>query len=199
MDTDTYIQGDRIMKLSAWAKKAGITYRTAWQLFKGGNLPCKAYQLAIGTVIVEENEAKSQRVALYARVSSSDQKKDLLTQLDRLAGFANAAGHQVHSAITEVGSGLNGKRPKLLKLLEDNSIDTIIIEHRDRLVRFGFEYIEATLRAQGRRIIIMDARELDDDLVRDMTVILTSFCARLYGKRAARRKAAKALEAMENE
>lgn len=101
-------------------------------------------------------------------------------------------------AVSEVGSGLNGKRPKLMKLLEDATIDLIIVEHRDRFVRFGFEYIEASMKAQGRKILVMDCRELEDDLVRDMTEVLTSFCARLYGKGAARRKAAIVLEAMNN-
>ena len=189
------------MKLSVWAKKQGISYRTAWQYFKDGKLPVKATQLPSGTVIIEESEDSSviNKVAVYARVSGSDQKKDLDTQLDRTIQFSNANGYQVSLAISEVGSGLNGNRPKLMKLLEDPTIDLIIVEHRDRLVRFGFEYIEATLKAQGRKILVMDCRELEGDLVRDMTEVLTSFCARLYGKRAARRKAAKAIEAMKSE
>jgi predicted site-specific integrase-resolvase len=72
----------------------------------------------------------------------------------------------------------------------------IIFEHRDRIARFGFEYIEATLKAQGRKILVMDCRELNENLVRDMTEVLTSFCAGPNGKRAARRKAAQAIEAM---
>jgi predicted site-specific integrase-resolvase len=188
------------MKLSVWAKKQGISYRTAWQYFKDGKLPVKATQLPSGTVIIEEFEDTRviSKIAAYARVSSSDQKKDLVTQLDRIIQFANANGHQVTHAVSEVGSGLNGKRPKLMKLLEDPTIDLIIVEHRDRFVRFGFEYIEASMKAQGRKIQVMDCRELEDDLVRDMTEVLTSFCARLYGKRAARRKAAIAIEAMNN-
>ena len=186
------------MKLSVWAKKQGVSYRTAWQYFKDGKLPVRATQLPSGTVVVEEPEESRvvNKVAVYARVSSSDQKNDLITQLDRISQFANASGHQVAIAVSEVGSGLNGKRPKLLKLLEDQTIDLIIVEHRDRFTRFGFEYIEAAMKAQGRKILVMDCRELEDDLVRDMTEVLTSFCARLYGRRAAKRKAALAIEAM---
>ena len=188
------------MKLSVWAKQTGISYRTAWQLFKDGNLPVPAYQLSTGTVIIQEHDSsKAQKVALYARVSSSDQKIDLVVQMERLSAYAIASGLQIYIAVSETGSGLNGKRPKLTNLLSDNTIDTIIVEHRDRLTRFGLEYIEATLKAQGRRIIVIDNRELDDDLVRDMTEVLTSFCARLYGRRAAKRKATKAFEAMRNE
>ncbi len=93
----------------------------------------------------------------------------------------------------------NGHRPKLLKLLRDPSITIIIVEHRDRLVRFGYEYLEAALTAQGRRLIVIDDQEVKDDLVRDLIEVLTSFCARLYGQRAARNKAQKALKAIESE
>jgi predicted site-specific integrase-resolvase len=80
-------------------------------------------------------------------------------------------------------------------LLRDPSVTTIIVEHRDRFAGFAVEYIEASLSAQGRRLIVVDAAEVDDDLVRDMTEILTSFCARLYGKRAAANKARRMIEA----
>jgi putative resolvase len=189
------------MKLSVWAKKQGITYRTAWQYFKDGKLPVKATQLASGTVIIDDSDDSRviNKIAAYARVSSSDQKKDLNSQLDRIIQFANSNGHPVSLAVSEIGSGLNGSRPKLMKLLGDNTVDLIIVEHRDRFARFGFEYIEASMKAQGRKILVMDCREIEDDLVRDMTEVLTSFCARLYGKRAAKRKAAKAIETLANE
>ena len=98
------------------------------------------------------------------RVSSSDQKADLERHLDRIMQFGNACGHQIKVAFTEVGSGLNDRRPKLLQLLGDATIDLIIVEHRDRLVRFGFEYIEAALKAQGRKILVMDAANLRTSL-----------------------------------
>ena len=98
-----------------------------------------------------------------------------------------------------MGSGLNGHRPKLLKLLVDPRVKTIVVEHRDRLMRFGFEYVEADLRAQGRRIAVVDSGEVKDDLVQDMIEVLTSFCARLYGRHSAKNKAKKALEAIQRE
>lgn len=101
--------------------------------------------------------------------------------------------------MTEIGSGLNGHRPKLYGLLRDAEINVILVEHRDRLMRFGCEYLEAALSAQGRRLMIVEESEVEDDLVRDMIEVLTSFCARLYGRRAARNKAKKALEAIRNE
>ena len=99
----------------------------------------------------------------------------------------------------EIGSGLNKHRPKLLNLLSDSEVQIILVEHRDRLMRFGSEYVEATLASQGRRLLIADPQELKDDLVQDMIEILTSFCARLYGRRSAKNKAKKAVKAIQDE
>ena len=128
-------------------------------------------------------------VALYARVGSHDQRADLDRQLARLSVYA--AEHSLHvvESVSEVGSGLNGKRRALLRLLSDARIETIVVEHRDRLARFGSDYIEAALAASGRKLIVVDPSEMKDDLVADMISILTSFCARLYGKRSARNRA----------
>ena len=94
---------------------------------------------------------------------------------------------------------MNGKRPKLLKLLRDQSVKIIVVEHRDSLIRFGLEYLEAALAAQGRRILVVDSSEVKDDLIRDLTEVLRAFCARLYGKRAAKHKAEKAIRATQDE
>jgi putative resolvase len=82
-----------------------------------------------------------------------------------------------------------------MRLLADPAVRTIVVEHRDRLARFGSEYIEAALRAGGRRLAVVDETEMKDDLVQDMIAVLTSFCARLYGRRAAKNRAEKALAA----
>lgn len=186
------------MKLSTWAKKQGISYRTAWRWFKEGKLPVVAEQMKSGTILIKEEFVFPQAVAIYARVSSNDQKKDLDRQVARLALFANSKGWSVVQTITEVGSGLNGHRPKLIKLLTNSKVKIILIEHRDRLMRFGAEYVESALVAQGRQLIIADSSELQDDLVQDMIEVLTSFCARLYGRRSAKNKAKKALETIQN-
>lgn len=186
------------MKLSVWAKQQGITYQAAWKWWKAGKLPVDAEQMPTGTIIVKEQKTAQGAVALYARVSSHDQKKDLDGQLGRLSAFAASQGWLVAKAITEIGSGLNGHRPKLIKLLSDPGVGIIVVEHRDRLMRFGSEYVESSLRAQGRQLVIVDQSELKDDLVQDMIEVLTSFCARLYGRRSAANKAKKAIEAMED-
>ena len=98
------------MKLSAWATQEGLHYQTAWRLWKTGKLPVPARQLATGTVLVDAPAQPAGRgVALYARVSSSDQKKDLEGQLGRLAVYAAANGLNVIATAAEVGSGLNGR------------------------------------------------------------------------------------------
>ena len=189
------------MKLSTWAKKQGISYKTAWRLWSTGKLPLPAEQLATGTIIVKEPEASYEAgpssVVLYARVSSSDQKQDLDRQLSRLVEYTTSHGLQVKGAIKEIGGGLNGKRTKLLSILRDPNVRTIVVEHKDRLVRFGFEYMEALLAASGRRIIVVDENEMKEDLVQDMIDVLTSFCARLYGRRSAKDRAKKALKEIE--
>jgi putative resolvase len=186
------------MKLSDWAKRQGISYRTAWRWFKDGNLPVVAEQTKTGTILIKDLSLDVNTVAIYARVSSAEQKKDLDQQIARLVLFANTRGWVVAKTITEIGSGLNGRRPKLKKLLSNSSAKIILVEHKDRLMRFGAEYVEAALAAQGRKLVIADFFELKDDLVQDMIEVLTSFCARLYGKRSAKNRAKKALETIQN-
>jgi predicted site-specific integrase-resolvase len=187
------------MKLSTWARKKGISYRTAWRWFKEGKLPVIAEQTKTGTIFIKDEVKSPDSVAIYARVSSNDQKKDLDQQIARLVLFANKNDLPVTHTITEIGSGLNGHRPKLMKLLTNSNIKIILVEHRDRLMRFGAEYVESALAAQGRKLIVADESELKDDLVQDMIEVLTSFCARLYGRRSAKNKAKKALETIQNE
>lgn len=183
------------MKLSDWARANGISYKTAWLWWKQGKLPVPAYQTPTGTILVEVPERKDAGAVSYARVSSSDQRADLDRQVARLAAFAAEKGIRVAKVVVEVGSGLNGHRKGLISLLRSPEYGAIIVEHRDRLARFGSEYIEAALAASGRRLIVMEPDEVKDDLVQDMIDVLTSFCARLYGRRSARRRAERAVRA----
>ena len=184
------------MKLSVWAKENGLTYRTAWRMWRDGRLPVPAEQLATGTVLVHPPQAQAaESVALYARVSSGDQKADLERQLGRLAEYASKEKLTVTRSISEIGSGLNGHRTKIMRLLADPTVHVIVVEHRDRLARFGSEYIESALSASGRKLIVVDQSEMKDDLVQDMIAVLTSFYARLYSRRAAKNRAAKAVAA----
>lgn len=95
----------------------------------------------------------------------------------------------------EIGSGLNGNRPNLRRLLSDPDAKVIVVEHRDRLARFGVEHLLAALSAQGRRMVVADPGETTDDLVRDVIEVLASRRARLYGRRGARNRVMRALTA----
>ncbi len=183
------------MKLSDWARKQGISYLTAWRWFKAGKLPVPARQLPTGTILVEE-PIPDGRTVLYARVSSADQKDDLQRQVQRLQAFAQAQGWTDVVVVAEIGSGLNGKRRKLLRALRDPKVSRIVVEHRDRLARFGFEMLEAALASAGKHLVVVEEGEVTDDLVRDLLEILTSACGRLYGRRSARNRAKRALEAL---
>ena len=94
---------------------------------------------------------------------------------------------------------MNGERPKLRRVLSDPGAKVIVVEHRDRLARFGVEHLEAALGAQGRRIVVADPGETTDDMVRDRIEVLTSMCVRLYGRRGARNRAMRAVTATKHD
>ena len=184
------------MKLSEYARKNSITYRTAQRHWANGLIPGK--QLATGTIVVFEDDkkeivkTKTLQVATYARVSSSQNKENLDTQQSRLINYANAKGYQTTFNVKEIGSGLNDSRPKLLELLSNLDIDIILVEHKDRLTRFGFKYIETLMELQGRKIEVINNLDDDkDDLIQDFVSIITSFCARIYGQRRSKRSTEK--------
>jgi len=181
------------MKLSEYAKRNNITYRTAQNHWYKGLLDGK--QLATGTIVIFDKKPVKHtilHVATYARVSSSQNKKNLDNQQDRLINYANAKGYKTKHNIKEIGSGLNDNRPKLTKLLQDKDIDIILVEHKDRLTRFGFKYIDMMMEMQDRKIEVINNLEDDkEDLIQDFVSIITSFCARIYGQRINKRKTEK--------
>src|SRR5260221_3095882 len=179
------------MKLKEYARQQGVSYRTAWRWWKAGKLPGR--QMDTSTILIETAPASastpSQRVAIYARVSSAENKGNLESQAELLAAYCAAGGYQVAKLVKEVGSGVNDARPKLLALLDDQSIGLIVVEHKDRLTRFGFRYLDTLLKAQGRAIeVVNQAENGTEDVLADLTAIVYSFCARLYGQRRAKRK-----------
>ena len=101
-------------------------------MWKAGQLPVPAEQLPTGTIIVKQIKAPAHAAGLYARVCSSEHRKDLEAQLGRLVVYAHSHRMTIVEAVSEVGSGLNGRRPQLLKLLANPEIQTIVVEQRDR-------------------------------------------------------------------
>ena len=174
---------------------------TAWRHYNAGTLPPELQPKKIGNIIyvLANPEAAGGRTVGYARVSSAEQKPHLENQANRLWAYAGKNGILLDQVVSEVASGLNDRRPKLRKLLADPTVHTVVVEHRERLARFGVGMVEAMLQARGGALIVIDDAEMPDaevpdDLVRDMTEILTCFCARLYGKRSAANRARRAME-----
>src|SRR5579883_3340397 len=201
IDRDVFLCYALSMKLSQYAKQQGISYRTALRWFRSGAIA--GYQAPSGTIIVQEDKpisAASARVAIYARVSSSEHRANLERQAERLVAYASARGYQVSQVVKEIGSGVNDNRPKFLALLADPSIGRIVIEHKDRGTRFGFRYIETLLKTYGREIeVVNQAENSTEDLLTDLTSIVYSFCARLYGQRRAKRTTEKIVQTLEAE
>lgn len=181
------------IKLSQYAKMQGVTTRTVWNWMYKGLVKFERTDTGRHWIILDEKDInKEKNVAVYARVSSAENKSNLTSQSQRLISYANAKGYKVGKVVTEIGSGLNDKRPKLEKLLTDPSIDIIIVEHKDRLARFGLNYITKLMEMNGRHIEIVNNTETErDDLMQDFVSIITSFCARLYGLRRSKRNTEK--------
>lgn len=193
------------VKLSEWARAEGVHPQTAYRWFRQGTLPVPAERLATGTILVHDPRLRSGpagRTVVYARVSSHDPRGSLDGQVARTVQAATRSGLKVDEVVTEVASGLNGRRRKLSRLLADAQVATVVVERRGRLARFGVEHLEAALSAQGRRIVAIDDGDgdggTDDGLVGDMVEVLTWMCARLYGRGGARNRAQRALRCAQN-
>ena len=186
------------MNLKEWAVSQGVSYAVARKWYRAGILPVPSRKVG-GLVLVGDLASTTPlptgTTVVYARVASADQRPDLDRQVARVTTWATGQHLPVDRVVTEVGSALNGHRGKFLALLKDKTVTTIVVEHRDRFARFGAEYVQAALEADGRRLLVVDPAEVDGDLVRDVREILTSLCARLYGHRAAADRAARAVAA----
>jgi len=190
------------MKLSQYAKQQGISYKTALRWWQAGLI--KGYQTATRTIIVTEEVPPEaivkQKVAIYARVSSREHEALLERQMERMKDYCASKGYQIAVSVKEIASGVNDTRPKLLSLLEDATVTLIVVEHKDRLTRFGFHYLETLLEMQGRKIEVVNLAENGkEDLLQDLTSIIYSFCARLYGQRRAKRQTHTIVEQLEKE
>jgi predicted site-specific integrase-resolvase len=190
-------------KLSDYAKKYSIVYRTAWKRFKNGEIK-GAFKDNFGNVLIpiekEEQAIDEKRVAIYTRVSSSENKKNLEGQVERIKSYAIARGYQITEIVMEVGSGVNDNRKKLNDLLLKDTYGTILVEHKDRLTRFGFNYIETLLNKEGKKIEVVNmVQDEKSDLMVDMISVIYSFSAKMYGLRRGKKKSEKIIECLKED
>lgn len=190
------------MKLSTWAKQNDVSYQTALRWIKNGTFPDKYERLATGTIrVIDESKlvpSTDNGVHIYARVSSNDQRADLTRQVSRLRDYAASQGWPILSETQEIASGMNDHRRKLQKLLSNKEAKIILVEHRDRLARFGVDTLTAALEASNRKVIVMNETESSFDLVQDFIDVVTSMCARIYGQRSSKNRAQRAIASAEN-
>ena len=188
-------------KISQYARLHNVTTRTVWNWMYKGIVKYETDKTGHHWIIeTEENKNKELQVAVYARVSSSENKNNLDKQAERLVSYCNAKGYKVAKVVKEISSGLNDQRPKLEQLLTDISIDVIVVEHKDRLARFGLNYIQKLLQLQNRKIEIVNNIDGEkEDLMQDFVSIITSFCSRLYGQRRTKRKTEQIIQELSKE
>ncbi len=183
------------VNLSAWASQVGVGKYTAYRWYHARTLPVLARRAGRLILAGPANPPAAEgRTVICARVWSAGQRTGLDRQVARLTSWVTANGQVVGEVVTGVGSAMSGRRRKLGRVLSDPAATRIVAGHRDRLARFGVGHLQAALAAQGRQIVVLGPEEVDDDLVRDMTEVLTWFCARLYGRRGARNRAQRALD-----
>jgi len=176
-----------VIKLSTWAKQNGYSYRGAYNRFNAGNL-AGAFKNETGRIVVPvESEKHPVKTVVYARVSSYKQKGDLERQAEKMVQFCMAKGWVVDQVVKEVASGLNDKRPKLMRILTADVPVRVVSEHKDRLTRFGFHYISRLIN--GEVVIANLAETNKDDLMQDLISVITSMTARYYGQRRGGKKA----------
>jgi len=152
-----------------------------------------------GLSSVKPNEV---RAVIYARVSSHKQRKDgnLDRQVERLRNYCSAKGYKVVDIITDVASGLKEDRSglqKLFDIVEKQQADVVVVEFRDRLTRFGFDYLKRYFESHGVRVEVVEETEKGymEELIEDFVAIVIIFACRIYGKRSQKfRKIKKVVE-----
>ena len=175
----------KYIKLSTYAKNMSLRYGTALRYWHNGKIPgFQDEDTGAIFVLDEQVEAPTfinNSVAIYSRVSSSQNRENAVRQLERLKDYAMAKGYNIVSETIEVGSGLNDKRPKLERLLKSNNYEILLVEHKDRLTRFGFNYIETLLARNNQRIeVVNSSDEEKEDLINDLVSIITNLWSKTY-------------------
>lgn len=181
----------KYIKPSEYARITGLNYRTGIKHFYKGYIDGykdentgSLYLLNPNWTEKEERHhiPNTKRVVLYARISSSTNKNSLDGQIERMRMYAIAKGYQIVYEEKEIASGLNDNRKKLNKILEANDWDILLVEHKDRLTRFGFNYFNFLKKNNQCVEVINQASDNNEDLMNDLIAIITSFCGRIYGR-----------------
>lgn len=199
---------DRLLTITKAAQALGVHKDTLRDWAEADQFPCvrtagghrRFRQSDIDAFQGTQDGPVENRTVIYCRVSSHDQKQsgDLERQVGRVSAHCADQGYKVVSVLQEVGSGMSDTRPKLhklFKMVNAGQVDRVVIEHRDRLVRFGFEYLVAYFKSHGAEIEWTQetlGKTYEEELVEDILTLMSSFSARIYGRRSAeRRKKAK--------
>jgi putative resolvase len=193
---------EELLRPKEVCRRLGISYPTLCRWVREGKI--KAITTAGGKHRIPESEVrriaegmttKEVRAVIYARVSSSDQKSDLERQVQYLTQYCASKGYKVVEALSDVASGLKTDREGLLKLFDyaaSKQVDVVVVMYKDRLTRFGFQYLEHFFKQFGIRIEAVFGEEPKDayqELVEDLIEIITSFAGKLYGMRSHKKKA----------
>jgi len=183
-------------------RRLGISYSTLSRWVREGRI--KAIRTAGGKYRIPESEvrriaeglliSKEVRAIIYARVSSNDQKSDLERQIQYLTEYCASKGYKVIDVLSDVASGLKTDRRSLLKLFDyvvNKQVDMVVVTYRDRLTRFGFEYLEFFFKQYGVRIEVVfgeGPKDAYQELVEDLVEVITSFAGELYGMKSRKKK-----------
>lgn len=138
-------------------------------------------------------KTSSRKRIIYTRVSSSGQKKDLISQRNAVEAFCLTTGKVIDEKLEDIGSGLNYKRKQFVQIMEKverGEIAEIVVAHKDRLVRFGFEWFEKFCKDHGTTLVVMNAESLspEEEMTKDLLSIIHCFSSRLYGLRKYKKK-----------
>ena len=186
---------------NAVTKLLGVTAQTLRNWDKEGKLK-PAYTKSNGyryysedSILSYTQERKTKKdlhVIGYARVSSKNESDDLERQVDNLRTYIESK-YSSYEIITDIGSGIDYKKPGLKKLIDmvnKKQVDIIVVLYKDRLLRFGFELVEYFSKINNVSIEVLDRvnKTQDEELVEDLIQIITVFSSRLQGKRKAKTK-----------
>ena len=193
---------ERLLRPKEVCRRLGISYSTLSRLVGEGRI--RAVRTAGGVFRVPESEVRrvaegvpisgEVRAIVYARVGSADQKSDLERQMQYLIQYCSSKGYRVVDVLSDIASGLKTDRRGLLKLFDyvvNGQVDVVAVTYRDRLTRFGFEYLEHFFKQYGVGIEVAFGEEPKDtyqELVEDLIEIVTSFAGKLYGMRSHKKK-----------